>query len=494
MSSVALFNGEEARRGAAAPRRLGQVFVPSRNLYAIYFPLLMLAAALVCWVVETDFMLMVGSVVLSITSLWVFFDIVVLRAPIRLSSLLFSTLGLGYGLGTANTWFTLPRTDLSLGEYLHHDPVILTHTMGSVLFSMAVLLALGEAVEAPLFGEEFVLEFPPQVVVFISVGVMLIVVAYATHALDYMGATHGENGQLGIFASFSAWLIGTLFAITLVAALNTRQKGVRRYLMLLTAVQFLLEIPIGRRSLIYTMVLALIALRLGPHQFRWSWLKRAVVGVILAGLLYVATIAFFYMRLAGFSKQGLNIVDRVSLALEYFETKNYAEVSKTFSTNVQTRTFILGFLAEMEAFSTKFTPGYGVDLGMQTVSAVPSILYPDKNRTTSEEGLSNELFGTTYTDEANSVLTAGAVDFGLFGMVVYPILIVAVLRFLLEFIGQTLPTFVAAFIIIGTIGRVLQPENSITDYIIIVRNGVLFGIIVWGFIALPAFRLRDPSR
>jgi hypothetical protein len=39
----------------------------------------------------------------------------------------------------------------------------------------------------------------------------------------------------------------------------------------------------------------------------------------------------------------------------------------------------------------------------------------------------------------------------------------------------------------------LQPENSITDYFILIRNGLLFGTVVWFFIALPAFRLRKES-
>ncbi len=493
MRSVAMSSRFERPVEVPRARRLGGYFVPARTLYAVTFPLIMMMAGVFCWAFDTDTMLAVGSSLLAVISMFLLFDLLVRQAPLRLSTLLATTLGLGYGLGTANTWFTLPRGDLPLGVYLHHDPAVLTHGMGSVLISLSILLSLGEIVEKPVFGEEFKLEFPPQVIVFISVGVAVIVLAYATHKLDYMGAIHSETGQLSVFSSFAFWLIGTLFAISVVAALNATSKALKRYLMVLIALQFLLLIPIGRRTLIYTVILAVLSLRLGRFRFTWSWIKKILVGGAIVGLLYVATIAFFYLRLAAFSKKNITIVDRVTLAWEYFQTKDYATVSRSFSQNVETRTFILGFLAEVESLSYKFTPGYGRDLSAQATAAIPSVLYPGKE-ILNEEGLSNELFGTTYGDEANSVLTTGAIDFGALGMIVYPILIVGGLRILVEILSESLPTFVAVFVIIGTIGRILEPENTVTDYFIIIRNGILFGTVVWFFIALPAFKLRKEVR
>jgi hypothetical protein len=458
-------------------------------------PLSMVAAALLCWVVPTDTVLMVGSVYLGVIGVILFFDLIVRRAPLRVSTLFVTALALGYGGGTANSWFTVPRGESTLGDFLHHEPATLTHTMGSILFSMAILMAVGEAFENPLFGEEFELLFPTQAIVFISVGVGVLLVAYATGALNYMGATHGDTGQLGIFASFAAWLIGTLFAVTWVAALNVRTRVMRRYLMLLTILQFFLEIPIGRRSLAYAVVVGLISLRLGHYRFHWSWVKRIVMAGLLVWTLYAASMAFFYLRLAGFSSanRDLSIVDRATLALQYFEEKDYSEVKEAFSENVQTRTFILGFLADLEHNADQFTPGYGQALIGQMQSAIPSAIYPSKDRNFAEESLSNTLFGTTYYDEANSVLTAGALDFGMLGIVFYPLLLTVMLRSFFEFISQSLPTFAAALIIIAGIAQLLQPETNMDAYFIIMRNGLLFGSVVWFFIALPAFRLRKEN-
>jgi putative exporter of polyketide antibiotics len=65
------------------------------------------------------------------------------------------------------------------------------------------------------------------------------------------------------------------------------------------------------------------------------------------------------------------------------------------------------------------------------------------------------------------------------------------LRLFFEFVGQALPTFVATFIIFAGLAALLQPETQITDYFLIIRSGLLFGTVVWFFIAMPAFRFKN---
>jgi hypothetical protein len=211
-------------------------------------------------------------------------------------------------------------------------------------------------------------------------------------------------------------------------------------------------------------------------------------------MLYVTSIAFYYMRIAAYSagKVHLSLPTRISLAITYFESKDFSTVQDSFAKNVKGRSFILGYLAELEDYSNRFTPGYGRDIQGQVLVAIPSALYPSKEGF-GEEGLDNELFGSTYLDEANSIFTAGATDFGLLGIIAYPLLLCWVVRSFFELVGQALPTFVATFIIFAGINGLLQPETGITSYIVDMRNGVLFGAIVWFFIALPAFRLRKES-
>ena len=471
-------------------RRLGSDFASTRRTYLLYLPVVLLVGTIGCWAVPGDTSLILGALLASALGAYLLFDLIFLESPIRISHIFAMTLALGYGLGSANTWLTVPRDKQTLGEFFHKDPVLLGHTMGSVLLVLAVLLIVGEGMEKPVFGREFRIPFDERTTTFITVGVLVDLVAYATGALNFMGAGAGVGGELGIFPSFAEWLISTLFAVSLCAALNSPRRGERIYLGLLTLIQFFLQVPLGRRVLIYTVLLALITLRLGNFRFNWSWTRKLITGSLLAIILYICTVAFFYMRLAGNGRRGLPLAERVSLAIDLFQTKSYQEVNKSFSANVQTRTFILGYLSELESLSTQFPTGYGRDMVMGFKKAIPSVIYPSKDRFAAEEGLDNELFNTTYIDEANSVLTGGATDFGLIGMIVYPLLFTLMLRVFFEYVQDYQPVFVTTFIFLSALGTLLEPELSLTQLFIVLRNGLLFGSVIWLFIILPKFSMR----
>ena len=471
-------------------RRLGSDFAPVRPLYLIYMPVLLLLGTIGCWAVPDDTSLVLGAMLAGAVGIVMMVQLIFYNAPIRVSHVLAMTLALGYGLGSANTWFTVPRDKETLGEFLHKDPALLGHTMGSILLVLAVLLIAGERYEMPVFGREFRIPFDERTTTFITFGFLADIVAFATGAISYMGAGANVNGELGIFPSFAAWLINVLFAVSLSATLNSKKRGERIYLGTLTVLQFFLQIPLGRRILIYTIILALITMRLGGYRFNWSWTRKIVVGGSLGVLLYFSTVAFYYMRLAGFSHHGVSLTQRIGLAVDLFRTKSYDEVSSAFSANVQTRTFILGFVSELEYLSGQFTPGYGRDLMEGFKKAIPSVIYPGKDRFFEEEGLDNELFNTTYLDEANSVLSGGATDFGLLGMVAYPLLFTVLLRAFFEYIQNLQPVFVTTFIFLSALGTLLEPELSLTDYFIVLRNGLLFGTVAWIFIILPKFAIR----
>jgi hypothetical protein len=471
-------------------RRLGSDFAPVRPLYLVYMPVVMLMGTIGCWAAPGDTSLILGAMVAAVVGLIMMVQLIFYDSPIRVSHVLAMTLALGYGLGSANTWFTVPRDKETLGEFLHKDPALLGHTMGSILLVLAILLIAGERYETPVFGREFRIPFDERTTTFITFGFLADIVAFGTGAISYMGAGANVNGELGIFPSFAAWLINVLFAVSVSATLNSKKRGERLYLGTLTVIQFFLQIPLGRRILIYTIILALITMRLGGYRFNWSWTKKIIIGGALGLLLYVSTVAFYYMRLAGFSRPGVSLSTRISLSIDLFQTKSFDEVSNAFTSNVQTRTFILGFVAELESLSGQFTPGYGRDLAMGFKKAIPSIIYPGKDRFAEEEGLDNELFNTTYLDEANSVLSGGATDFGLLGMIAYPLLFTVLLRAFFEYIQNLQPVFVTTFIFLSALGTLLEPELSLTDYFIVLRNGLLFGTVVWIFIILPKFAIR----
>lgn len=478
----------------AKPRRLGSLFIPLRRSYLLVMPLLLFAPAIFCWATGTDFAMITGALMLTGVSLYLLFDLLGRRAPLRVSIVLAITLGLAYGLGTANTYFTLPRGDVSLGEFLQISPTDLAHAMASTLAAIALLIGVGELLEKPLFGEEFELRFNNRSIVFLTLGTLVLLASFVHGSTGFMGGATGEGvdfGHIGVLASLAQWLSGSLLALSVCVALNVRTRFTRLYARVLIMLLFLMIFPLGRRVMIYAIVLALIGLRLGKYKIPYSPLKKTVLLGLLAMVLYFATIGFFYLRIAGYGLLRPTLLQRVTAAIRLAKETSYADVKKEFAENVQRRTFILGFLGQLEGYTDVMPPAHGEDVVNQFKLALPSILYPSKNVFFTEEGLANELFGSEYLDEANSVLTAGAVDFGVAGILIYPLLFVLILRLFFEFLAGALPVFASCFVILASFSVILEPENVVTAYFVVIRDGILFGSVVWFIMSLPEFRIRN---
>ncbi len=476
------------------PRRFGSVFPTLRRSYLFVLPSILVAAALPCWALGTDLSFVTGALVLGLVACYLLFDLLGRRAPLRVSTVFAITLGLAYGLGTANTWFTLPRGDETLGDFLHISTPDLAYAVASILISVALLIGLGELYERPIFGEEFSLKFNNRAIVFLTLGTLVLAGSFARGSTGFQGAVAGEEGDighLGIVASLAQWLSGPLLALGLCVAVNIEDRFTRNYARLLSALIFLMILPLGRRIIIYSIVLALIGLRLGRFRVPYSPFKKVVLLAVLSGVVYFATIGFFFLRVAGYGLLRPTLLQRLSAASRLFEDKDYSEIKKQFSENVQRRTFILGFIAQVEAYARDLPTAHGTDFAKQFQLALPSVLYGGKDLFFTEEQLTNEVFGSNYIDEANSIYSAGAVDFGLWGVLFYPILAVVFFRAAFEVISEVMPVFASCFIVLGAFADILQPENTLTAYFVIVRNGIFFGGAVWFIMSLPEFRVKN---
>ena len=489
-------DGQRLLVRGAKPRRLGSLFIPLRRAYLITMPAILLAGTILCWALENDFAMITGALVLSGISFYLFFDLLGRRGPLRVTTIFAATLGLAYGLGTVNTWYTLPRADETLGDFLRINNVYLAHAMGAVLASIALMIYFGELVEKPIFGEDFDLKFNNRFVLFITLGTIVLGASFAHGSTGFMGASvtevgGGSGGHLGYLASLSEWLSGSLLAMAVCVSLNIKGKFLRYYTRILSVLLFCMVFPLGRRQMIYAVVLALVGLRLGRYKVPFSPLKKIILLGGLATLIYVATLGFFYLRVAGYGMLRPTLVQRLQGAVKLFQDRDYSDIKKEFSANVEQRTFILGFLGELEGYTETMEGAHGEDLSKNAQLAIPSLLFGEKDLFFTEEGLANEVFGSSFGDRANSILTTGAVDFGVWGILFYPLIISAMLRIFFEVVGEYLPVFASCFIILASLNAVLEPEIATTAYFLIIRNGIIFGSVVWFVISLPEFRVRN---
>src|SRR5579875_1625765 len=117
---------------------------PPRPLYFAYVPAALIIAGVFSWVISGSDGLALGSFVGAAIALFSLWDWLFLHAPTRLSTLLGMSLLLGYGVGSVNTWLTLPRGSATLGEQFGVPPGGLARGIAAVLFASALLYLLGE--------------------------------------------------------------------------------------------------------------------------------------------------------------------------------------------------------------------------------------------------------------------------------------------------------------------------------------------------------------
>jgi hypothetical protein len=476
---------QEARR-----RRLGSLFVPIRRSYLVVFPLILLVCGILGFAVQTDFTMIFDALVLTAIASYIAYDLLSEGAPLRVSTIFALTLGLAYGLGTVNTWFTLPRTGETLAFFLNLDGRNLAEAEALILIAIALMLAVGELFEKPIFGEEFSIKFSNRDIVIVTLGALFRAVTFASgRTIAFTSQSNIQQGHAGAIAILSGDIEAPCLALAFCMALNAETRAKRWYLYLLTLLLFLLDFPNGRRAMIYGILLMVIAARLGRFRIRISFFKKITAAILLSGLLYVATLGFYYVRVASYSETNPSLSERVTGVIALIKEKKNADVDQQFSSNIQGRTFILTFIGKLVGETAARRTGHGIDMMNQFEAAIPTAIYPSRDVFFTEESLASQLFGTQYGDEPNSVISAGIIDFGILGLILYPLFFSFLLRYFIEVVGDIMPLFACCFVILLVLAAVLEPETDISEYFLVIREGILTGSAVWALAKLPAIQL-----
>jgi hypothetical protein len=472
-------------------RPLGDIRVGPRRLYFIDFPLLLAITGLIGWIIPTDTMLLVTSLVAALVGGYTLWDLTIRRGPIRFSHVLCIANTAGYGGGTVNSWLTIHRGRMDLAAFFGRDTAAITQAMAAILFSASVLYALGEVYETPLFGDDFRLQFDSRMIVLILFGAVLMGIGYKMEVFGYMGLS-SSNGRESLLGDLINWLYPPLFGFTCTAFLNWRGRLTKWMLGLILAVQFVMIIPTGRRNILYAMLLALITTRFGDYRPKWSASKKVIYAILLVALLSVGATVFYYLRFAAYSAHGrkISLADRADLALRYYESGDKSKIDASLQENLKKRTFVLGYLSDLLYASGHMTPALGANAFHEFQITIPSVFWAGKNEILyQEETVANMQFHFSFGDEANSTLTAGALDFGLTGIILYPILLWGLLRLFASLAERTLPTMASTFLILALVFDSLMTENGLWSHLVSLRDGLIFSLILWGISSLPKLAL-----
>jgi hypothetical protein len=465
-----------------------------RAPYITHIPAVLLVTGLVAWIASNETGMVVAAAVGGTISLYLLWDWLFREGPTRFSTLLAMALLQGYGLGALNTWLTLPTGGLALAQFLGGDEGVYARGMAAVLIASAPLLFLGELFERPIFGSEFRLPLDQRTYLFMFLGTVAMVVGFLVHAVGYSGTQGGTEGQVSVASALLSWMFPPLTALSIAVFLGTRGFFTKTLMGLCTVVLFVLIMAFGRRNMVYTAVVVIFTLRLTGYRLRGTVLRKVVLIGGLGFFLAIGVTVFMLLRLAGFQTHSskASLGQRIQIALSWVEDGTALDrATEANRTNVQRRTFVLGFFADVLEGSSRRTPALGRDFLGYASQAIPRVLNPEKDVTFGEEGLVDGQFGLTYTDAANSVLTNGAADFGFAGALVYPVLLVGLFRLIIGALSRLLPPLSVTFVALGMIFTIVQTESALTMFLVTIRNVIIFAVALGLFSLLPQLSLRN---
>jgi hypothetical protein len=277
--------------------------------------------------------------------------------------------------------------------------------------------------------------------------------------------------------------------------LLTPRGGLRKILIGGAALLLLVSsIVLGRRVLIYTVMETIFFARLVGIRIKGSIPKKVAIFASVGAFVAFGALGFMLLRIAGYGGPNTHrsLFQKIVIASEWVkEGSAFDKAVSSTQSNVKTRTFVIAFFANVLDASSRSTPGLGTDTIGLVQLGIPSALYPEKDKFFNEEHLVDSLYGFSYGDEANSILTAGATDFGLLGVLTFPVIMAWIIRVTLEFMSWRLNQGSTLIVILMVIYVTIQAEGTLTGYVDSLFYGILFSVVFVLFFALPRIRLRN---
>lgn len=353
---------------------------------------------------------------------------------------------------------------------------VVANALSLVIAPCAVLLVLG-IFERPLFGREQLGVSLPLMRRWSWIFLAVVFFAYWQGDLDFMGTVAGANKRISALGALAYVMIPALFGYLGVLSAKSRWRRQKLVLLFQVVMALLLALPTGRRLFLADLLAFGTGFALAGGLDNWGMTRKLVSVSLLGFVAYLSFFLFFVMRVAGYQiphSDGPNLLGRVDRAMTIVTTsEERSRVIDMMAGTTQSRTFILGYYADLLSSLSGSKPLHGKILVNSILVAVPSVLYPDKDRILREgssEDLANPVFHLTIDDKANSLLTDGISDFGIIGVFVYTWGVVAVLLFFVRMSGRWSRPEEQLLVLFVVVSLLLVPETSLSGYVSGLRN------------------------
>lgn len=397
------------------------------------------------------------------------------------------SLALAYGFGALNTFTSGYIEGLSILNVTYASFSGIGRAQGAVLLLVSALLFIGHIDSHKLIPRQSFNSKDRQAVLLVLAMVLLgTVLALATGQLGFQGVQTGEDNTALVspLASLMASTITPVLGLTALVFSNQPASRQRTLALAMGLLLILIMMTQGRRPFLFNMITVFIAF-FCTRGIRDLITPKAVI-ILVVGVLCALGMSRFYLatRTASYTlPASATLMDRLEAGVDALQRPQVYDLDEAVRENQSTRTFVVGYLAELiEAIDATDRSTQGDLLMLNVATAVPTSIWPGKWRVIYQVG-SDEIachakLGLPAWDAANSILTEGLCDFKWPGLLLYPLAMAAMMT-LANLAVRRAPLIVRGLVCFATIGGLLHVEGVLTGYIVGLRNIALMAAVTW---------------
>jgi len=389
---------------------------------------------------------------------------------------------LAYALSTLTSQFMIySLKSVDVAHYFHLGQVSLSIALAGIAFISATLIALSRLLPTPVQLPSFSKQQMNEglfVILFVALSSIYCVM---TGLMAFQGLVFAdaENSSISPFASMVSFALAPAGVLAIFMASSRFEVSLlhRWYLYALASILWLITFTQGRRLLVYLALLYLIFYAFDAGG-RFLWRRKLFFSVVLGCTAYFGIKLFFAFRVAGWESPGAqDAIQLLHSAINILSNPLKYDYDYLLSETSIERPFVIKYFSQIIE-KTNFEKWlYGEAFIATVLISIPSILIGPKKFLIDEE-LINPRIGLPVIDEANTILTTGFADFGWFGMIVYPIIVMLMLKCLIILVRKSGIRWLDYFVQFGVLFLLLNVENSMSAYWTFIRNTLIILVIV----------------
>jgi hypothetical protein len=398
----------------------------------------------------------------------------------------------GYGTGSLNTLISFTLDGLNILKFAVVEEYWLSFSLGLATASAGILHVIGRFhnTSALFLNFELCADQKNRALLIIIFIFFLVILLLYSGNIGFMGDTR-LAGYVNVspIAATVSFLILPVGILAFYLGLKEESKVIKFILMLLAVLLLLIMFGLGRRVFALSTIIYLMVFFFNFDTKKLLSVKSLVIFFLVVIILQIATTTFAIMRIATYSNQNTtkknSIVELIPRTIDIYKDYERLNLDEQIHKNISTRTFVLGYLALLVKASSKFEPTHGTLALRALVFSTPGILYQGKYQSklfVDEESIVGNQFGlSTLKDNANSFLTAGVADFGIYGLFAYPLIICLLYSVFLNTINGLVSPVRYLFISTLVCYNAIALEQDLVGFLLNLRNILIALFLTWLF-------------